>query len=354
MFNACWTPQFKELVFNGEPNLAFDLYRYVMIPIGLPIGILTGMATHTLLESVVMGVEGTPWMMGSLPVLGGIILVSGVYFNWCYTPFEDFLWIERMNPKNGESQAHNPVTKQISDNLNKSMEAYIKRNGLTALQTWYNPLKLIKPDGQQQGRKAPPLYDFTHRQLTSVNQLSQYQGLSQLIDLLLRHKFLQDCELSEYEIISSKEILTLKARDQGIKSLDDLYDQVELLIRLKRKLTRCKEVSERKMIRSNVERLKKDMIDGVDGTDATIGFTLFAMLIGRKISQDDPRITAVKSLQMNIDMFENELWSKLNVKIDDDDGKSLSAFKTDIFWRTYWMQIVGGVSGGLLYLLCLM
>ena len=119
--------EMKKMLFNDNPNAMFDFYSQLLLPVGLPIGVLAGMTTHSLLETLVVGKQGIPWQSRSLPILIVILSSAAFYFGYCYTPYEEFLWIRRYHPKTGTYQSYNPKTKQFTKNLNKYHVALAKR-----------------------------------------------------------------------------------------------------------------------------------------------------------------------------------------------------------------------------------
>jgi hypothetical protein len=46
MIDLCWDENTKKLLLNGDTLWLVDLYQYIAIPVGLPVGILAGLSMH--------------------------------------------------------------------------------------------------------------------------------------------------------------------------------------------------------------------------------------------------------------------------------------------------------------------
>jgi hypothetical protein len=98
-----------------------------MLPVGLPIGVISGLAMHSVLGDLVLGKPGVPWVQRSLPVLAGVLLASGLYFGLCYTPVEEYLWVKRIEPKSGNKVSYNPRTMKVEPGARLAYTAEEKR-----------------------------------------------------------------------------------------------------------------------------------------------------------------------------------------------------------------------------------
>ena len=98
-----------------------------MIPVGLPVGVFAGLSIHSVLVNLVSGQAGIPWTHRSLPILLGILGACGAYFSYCYTPVEDYMWIQRVDVKSGQRFCYNPRTGAILPGSAKVTESTVKR-----------------------------------------------------------------------------------------------------------------------------------------------------------------------------------------------------------------------------------
>jgi hypothetical protein len=75
---------------DGEPSLSWmvDLHHFLMLPVSIPVGIVSGYGMHALLAPVLLGTVNkgrTPWPNVALPILGTITAASLFYFTQCST-----------------------------------------------------------------------------------------------------------------------------------------------------------------------------------------------------------------------------------------------------------------------------
>jgi hypothetical protein len=168
---------------NKSSLAPFDLYTYIMFPIGIPVGLLTGLTTHSLLESLVVGKPGVPWTHHSLPVLAGIVFAAAFYFGTCYHAIDEFLWLKRTNPVTGLDESFNAKSQLTSSDQTKFEHATLRRATMRILQALYNPKELF-------GDLVPTQPVTFDGKSVKAEQITEYAALVSAMDLLLRYKHL--------------------------------------------------------------------------------------------------------------------------------------------------------------------
>ena len=342
MYDLCWSPEMKKMLLDKNPNAMFDFYSQVFFPISLPVGVLAGMTTHSLLESLVVGKQGIPWQSRSLPILIAILSSAAFYFGYCYTPYEEFLWIRRYHPMTGRYQSYNPKTKQFSEGISKHETALAKRASLQTFHFIQSPLNYLfgKSQEKQSNDISVSGQKYEDGKLNDTSQIDSYNSMIQLIDILLRYKHLNDGSalLNRYDLASEKTILMEKANHLGIKSLDKLYKSAELMVVIKRRLKTCTKAEEVRILQYNLQVIKDIMKDSYpEEINSTLWDYLIPPVTNSEINAKKQKEInkkygrwEVRSLQENIDIFENELFSIFGVKIDD---SVYDTWRSTLFWE---------------------
>ena len=173
------------------------------------------------------------------------------------------MWIQRYHPRTGTLQSYNPKTKQFSEDLNKSHTAFAKRTSFATFQFLKGPLQYLFGNSSEDSDEIK-LQKYENGKLKKASEISSYQGMIDIIDVLLRYKYLHDeggLGLSDYELQFERTILKEKATQLGIKSLDELYSCAELLVVMKRRLRSSESPTERKTLQKHLSEIKHRMRD---------------------------------------------------------------------------------------------
>jgi hypothetical protein len=103
-FETLWSRDFAGLILNDDPSWMHDWYASLLLPVGLPVGFVSGIALSALLQPVIVGKPTVPWTRGPFPVsLAAVGLGSLVYFYFYRTPDKHMWWqvffcISRLRP----------------------------------------------------------------------------------------------------------------------------------------------------------------------------------------------------------------------------------------------------------------
>jgi hypothetical protein len=91
----------------------------VVILVGIPVGFLSGLSLHQVLQPVVLGVEGTAWYTLSLPALAGVSLLCVLLYRTLLPggtaqSTEELVWVRRLDPVTGGPVSVNLTTKEVA------------------------------------------------------------------------------------------------------------------------------------------------------------------------------------------------------------------------------------------------
>lgn len=96
VFQICFPDSaVRYLLRLDDPVWLLELYSWIAVPVGVPIGLLSGLALHTVLYPAVVGVEGSSWTVYALPVLVLLIAIAVLYFSLCRSSLDDYFFEER-------------------------------------------------------------------------------------------------------------------------------------------------------------------------------------------------------------------------------------------------------------------
>jgi hypothetical protein len=109
----CWSQDLQEIILGSIDNCelilcwCFGPYEWMLVPLGMNVGIFSGLFTQLYLSPILNkchngGQHGTNWTRIVLPMFAGISCIIVLYFTFCRTPVDDFIWYERINVKTGE------------------------------------------------------------------------------------------------------------------------------------------------------------------------------------------------------------------------------------------------------------
>ena len=173
------------------------------------------------------------------------------------------MWIQREHTRIVTLQSYNTKRKQVSEDLNKSHNAVAKRTSFATFQFLKGPLQYLFGNSSEDSDEIK-LQKYENGKLKKASEISSYQGMIDIIDVLLRYKYLHDeggLGLSDYELQFERTILKEKATQLGINSLDELYSCAELLVVMKRRLRSSESPTERKTLQKHLLEIKHRMRD---------------------------------------------------------------------------------------------
>ena len=159
-----------------------------------------------------------------------------------------------------------------------------------------------------------------------TSQIGSYNDMIQLIDILLRYRYLKDesHRTGDYDLSQEKIVLEAKAKSLGVQSLDNLYSSVELMVIIKRRLQICKTHKETIHLEKKLQEVINMMRNSYPEPDISLWDYLFPPFTNHEINtrrQKEYNIKngrqEIRTLQDNIDVFENELLDILGITVDD-------------------------------------
>jgi hypothetical protein len=184
-FSICWDRDLKTLLMKDDPYWIIDLYNWIAIPVGVPVGILAGITLQSVLKSYIVGVPSVPWSNRSLPLLVGILGLSGVYYTFFRSFSTDFLWEKRLDHETGQVISYNPRTGQLEhDNGEQAFFAQMKREVIKRINSFRNLFRFFGDRKDEKPRSLSPKDDIT------VSVLDDRAALFSIVDQLVRLKFL--------------------------------------------------------------------------------------------------------------------------------------------------------------------
>ena len=141
-FRACWDSELYNTILGTDDNeqgtsWVMDAYYSILLPVGLPIGIVSGLSMHMILKPVVMGVPSVPWTLCALPVLATVIGAGALYFRRGKGTASEFLWQRRMDPLTGCDVSYNVRTRVTERSFKHADAAAVRRLVLKVLASVY-------------------------------------------------------------------------------------------------------------------------------------------------------------------------------------------------------------------------
>ena len=128
LFQYCWSADYQHMILGSDPSWISNMYEWIALPVGVPVGALSGVVMHLLLKPAVYGSGGggaggggggkkqqVPWTARSLPILAVLLATSGFYFTYCRPPADELLWVKRMDPRTGRVRSYNIRTKEMRE-----------------------------------------------------------------------------------------------------------------------------------------------------------------------------------------------------------------------------------------------
>ncbi len=73
LFRKLWNQDVQDLILNDNYTWISTFYEWIFFPIGLPVGLFSGLVMHMSLKKAIVGVPGTPWTRTTLPVLAAVL-----------------------------------------------------------------------------------------------------------------------------------------------------------------------------------------------------------------------------------------------------------------------------------------
>jgi hypothetical protein len=107
MFERLWSKDLNDLVLNDDPGWVSRVYSWIIFPVGVPLGILAGVGLQEILRPLIVGTASRSWTMVSLPTLAAVSGLWALYFSHCRTNSDEYFYITRINPTNGQLYSYN-------------------------------------------------------------------------------------------------------------------------------------------------------------------------------------------------------------------------------------------------------
>ena len=172
MFKLCWDTNTNKLLVGDDPTWLVDLYQYIALPMGLPVGLLAGIGLHLAVKPFIVGKVGTPWTQWSFPMLALVSALGLVYFTLFKDDmFEEFMWMGRLDVATGEYLSVNPVDGVVvRDDAHRAAKAEVRRAFARAFQALRDPLRAIGYRGWGGGMEGSMNDAYRESRYKSMNK----------------------------------------------------------------------------------------------------------------------------------------------------------------------------------------
>jgi len=250
----CWAPDMRAFLLGGDDiTWLMDAYFRIVIPVGIPVGFLSGLSLHQLLRPVMLGVEGTAWYTLSLPALAGIstlcvLLYQALLPGGSAKSTSELVWVRRLDPVSGDPISVNLTTKEVVQThaqarlAEQKMAAiegfhFLRRFRQAVIDWWVSSSseydRSSSPDSRFTMSHSRPLPKFNKDSDYSLQEVADAEALFQLTDVLVRYKHLELQQLAgvrKEEVALAMEELKLHAlQSLDVKNIASLSKEIEKL-----------------------------------------------------------------------------------------------------------------------------
>ena len=264
-FEYLWSDELRCLILGDNLYWLSHLYEFIVLPVALPVGVLSGFMIQSFLRPIIVGNNNNnqKWTRSSaLPVLALLMSSFGAYFYFCKTPSDEYYWVERLNIKDGGRYSHNPKTgHSLEDSGERANTITRKRsliqniagvaNGSISVASILtdNIKDFSKPD------QAKNDLVWINSNKVTLSNLPNYEKGQILLDILSRLKKLEiDSDIHCSKEILSAQVNKLKDYIEGsilhatlnnkyYKDWFQVVADLEVLIVLKKKVANSKDPS---------------------------------------------------------------------------------------------------------------
>ena len=301
-FSICWDDDYKALILDGNSLWPLDFYQTYLLPIGIPVGVISGLSMHLLLKDAIIGRPNVPWTKGSLPVLSALVGMSFSYFYLLRPSRGALQWESRMDHITGEMVSFNPTTRSINRDIKLSQTASMQRSFAIGVHSLTSPMKLLSSESKAPTRSTYSPIDGT----MSIGNISDRQDVFSIVDVLVRMQYLQNLEsgTAKSEIKKLKEIA---ASTFGVSDLENFKEAVELKIISDRRKQQNTSPSNSTTLSRNLEEYLSVFSKAAKGSDGERSLPVFFN---------------------NLAELEQELFNKLGYRIADTPEKEITMIKT--------------------------
>eukprot|EP01038_Epipyxis_sp_PR26KG_P004386 gene4386-6202_t len=202
-FRYCWDRDFQYLMLGSNPSWMSNAYEIIAVPVGLPVGIFSGIVLHYALQPAIYGTVGIPWQRTSLPVLGSLLGMSAIYFFFFRSPTDELYWYKRIDPKTGLYTSYNVRNGSNlidggiqADRVSFKLNMFKSLAACKAMFTGYIPssvdqLNKANPALIQPAVKININFKNPTRRDISLENVEKYHVFHDTIDTLVRIKYFQ-------------------------------------------------------------------------------------------------------------------------------------------------------------------
>ena len=297
----CWDRNLKLMILGDESIWLTEFYQIYCLPIGVPVGVISGLSMHLMLKNAILGSPGTPWTKGSLPVLAALVGATFSYFYLLRPAPGNYLWESRMDHRTGEMISYNPLRCISSDDTSLSANAEFQRDFANGIHDLRNAFKFSSRKTERPG----DLNLFIVNGDVSAQNVKNRKDLFQIIDILIRYKHLS--QNSSGITSEMRRLKSLAADSVGIADLDGFLKTVELTVVARRQSKLGNPGNENNRLVSNVK-------------DSILSFP-------HDVSGDKSTYGGIHVLEANLPILESELLSKLGYVIADTPEKEQDLIK---------------------------
>ena len=319
----CWDSNFKSMILGDESLWLTDFYQIYCLPIGVPVGVISGLSMHVMLKNAILGSPGTPWTKGSLPVLATLVGATFSYFYLLRPSPGSYLWESRMDHCTGEMISYNPLRCISSNDITLSTNAELQRDFANGI---HDIRKIFKFSSSNKNGGSGNAQLLIVNGDVSAQNVQNRKDLFQIIDILVRYKYLK--QNSSGDASEMRKLKAHAAASLGITDLDGFLRTIELTVVAKRRSKPGNPGSEDSRLLSDVK-------------DSIISFP-------RDTSGDKSSSDGLHVLEANLSILESEFLSKLGYVIADTTEKEQDIIK-DYKNQQFTIRVI--VYGGMLALL---
>jgi hypothetical protein len=314
----CWDSNFKKMIMGDESLWLTDFYQIYCLPIGVPVGVISGLSMHIMLKNAILGSPGVPWTKGSLPVLGALVGATFSYFYLLRPSPGNYLWERRMDHSTGEMISYNPLRCTSSKDMSLSTNAQYQRDFANGIHDLRNAFKFSSTKNDKLGNAKLLIVDGD----VSAQNVKNREELFQIIDILVRFKYLS--QKSNGDTLEMRKVQYLAKESLGITDLSGFLKTVELNVVARRR-------SKNDNLGSEKTRLLSDVKNSI-------------LSYPRDTTGEKSSSTGLQVLEANLPILESEFLGKLGYVIADTSEKEqdlIKDYKSEQF--THMVIVYGGM-----------
>lgn len=338
-FQYLWKEDYRHLILDNDPAWISHLYEWIVVPVGIPTGLLSGLLMHIVLNPFIVGAPGVPWTTRTLPALGVVTAGAALYFTLFTQPDHEIYWQEKVNPKTDQRFSYNLKTKEVLlDDGVKAREAEVKVNTIRFITT-ISKMSLFRDKFNQKELQSDRSVVVEEEIKTlTLERLYQYKRFHSLLDWFIRNKYLS---------LGSK---AASSTAQGNNSpgpiaqerIDQFFHHIDVLIITKRRINAAQQEltanaqtisTERSAELKRIVREESALLQEVE------------TVVLREDLKDNASTDDLKLLLSNLSFVENALFKEIGYRVAEKNGTEIvKVYKQNKVWEKV-KNVVAAVAG---------